>query len=294
MFDIESIFLAQSVPMAIKALQEDPDALVIAGGTDVLIQIREGKLAGKRLVSINGIKELCGIEMGQKGDIIIRPLSTFAQVTESEIIKTHLPTLGFAADQAGGPQLRNTGTIGGNVCNGVTSADSASTLLTLNAKLEIMGPDGLRHVLQEDFYEGPGKVKLKHGELLTGICIAKEDYEGFYGCYIKYAMRNAMDIATLGCAVHLKLNPQKTAVEALRLAFGVAAPTPVRCRKTEKDAAGMPLGQKLLETVATGALAELKPRTSWRASKEFRQQLVAELSQRALCDAIKKAGGVLQ
>ncbi len=291
MYDIANIVQAGSVQEAIAALAADPEAMIIAGGTDVLIQIREGRLAGKRLVSIHGIEELEGVRMEPDGAIVVGPLTTFAGVTESEIVQKYIPTLGFATDQAGGPQLRNAGTIGGNVCNGVTSADSASTLLTLNAQLAITGPKGTRCVPQEDFYAGPSKVKLEHGEVLTAICIAKEDYEGFGGCYIKYAMRNAMDIATLGCAVHVKLTADKKAVDELRLAFGVAAPNPIRCHKTEDAARGKPLDAALLDAVAAGALTEVNPRTSWRASKEFRQQLVHELSRRALREAIQKAGG---
>ncbi len=294
MFDIASIYQATSLQDAVRALVADPEALIIAGGTDVLIQVREGKLAGRRLVSIAGLKELSGISLEAGGGILIRPLSTFAEVTESEIIQKHAPTLGFATDQAGGPQLRNAGTIGGNVCNGVTSADSASTLLTLNAELEICGPGGLRREAQEGFYKGPGKVNLAHGEILVALRIAKRDYEGYAGHYIKFAQRNAMDIATLGCAVHVKLSADKKAVEDVRLAFGVAGPNPMRCRETEKKIAGMPLGPALLKAVGEGALAETAPRTSWRATKEFRRQLIAELSRRALTEAVRKAGGELR
>ena len=293
MFDIANIVQPASVEEAVKALVADPEAMIIAGGTDVLIQVREGRLAGRRLVSIHGIKELEGVSMEADGTMVIGPLTTFGGVTEYPIISQHIPTLGFATDQAGGPQLRNAGTIGGNVCNGVTSADSASTLLTLNAQLEITGPAGKRQVAQEDFYAGPGRVKLEHGEILTAIRIAKKDYDSFYGCYIKYAMRNAMDIATLGCAVHVKLTADKKAVEELRLAYGVAAPNPIRCHQTEAKAKGMALDETLLDTVSAGGLSEVNPRTSWRASKEFRQQLVHELSRRALSEAIQKAGGTV-
>ena len=230
MYDIEKIYQAKDVPDAIAALAADPDAVVICGGSDVLVKIREGKLAGCSLVSIHGLKEIAGVRMEDDGTIVIGPATTFAHVTRDPLIERHLPALGAAVDQAGGPQLRNVGTIGGNVCNGVTSADSASTLLTLNALLELTGPDGRRTVPLCDFYRGPGKVDLAHGELLTAIRILKTDYEGFGGHYIKYAQRNAMDIATLGCAVHVKLDAEKRAVEELRLAFGVAAPTPMRCR----------------------------------------------------------------
>lgn len=290
MFDIEKITKAQSVADTVKLLGEDADALIIAGGTDVLIQVREGKLAGRRLISIHDLPELKGISLEADGTILIRPLSTFAKVTESEVVQKHIPTLGFATDQAGGPQLRNAGTIGGNVCNGVTSADSASTLLTLNAELELVGPNGSRKVKQEHFYKGPGKVDKAHEEVLVAIRIAKGDYDGFFGHYIKYAQRNAMDIATLGCAVHVKPSADKAAIEELRLAFGVAGPTPIRCHGAEELAKGAAINDELLEKIAGAALEETNPRTSWRASKEFRTQLIYELSKRAVRAALQKAG----
>lgn len=294
MYDIERIHLAKSVPDAIAALTVDPSAVVICGGSDVLIKIRDGKLAGCSLVSIHGIREMEGVSIEPDGTIVIGPATTFSHVTNDPLIREHLPALGDAVDQAGGPQLRNVGTIGGNVCNGVTSADSASTLLTLNAELELTGPDGTRRVKLENFYRGPGKVDLAHGELLTAINIAKADYDGFGGHYIKYAQRNAMDIATLGCAVHVKLTADKAAVQELRLAFGVAAPTPIRCHRSEELARGQKIGEELFRAVADSAVTEVNPRTSWRASKEFRLQLVHELSQRALKQAIIHAGGAVE
>lgn len=291
MYDIETIYSAQNIPDAISALIQNPDSLLICGGSDVLIKIREGKLAGCSLVSIHDVQELKNIFVDEYGTLHIGPACTFNEVTEHPIIQEFVPTLGYAVDQAGGPQLRNVGTIGGNICNGATSADSAPTLFSLNATLTIASTIGTRTEDIADFYKGPGKVNLKHGEILTDICISKCDYEKYGGHYIKYAMRKAMDIATLGCAVHVKLSADKTSVEDLRLAFGVAAPTPIRCKQTEANVRGMDISPALYEKVAIGALSEVSPRTSWRASKEFRQQLVYELSQRALRQAIENAGG---
>lgn len=293
MYDIEKLYQATGIADAIAALNNDPTAVVISGGSDVLIKIREGKLAGCSLVSIHGIKELEGIVLEPDGTIVIGPATTFSHITYNTIIKKHIPILGNAVDQVGGPQTRNIGTIGGNICNGVTSADSASTLFALNAEIEITNKNGKRTVPIAEFYKGPGKVNLEHGELVTAIRIAKQNYEGFGGHYIKYAQRNAMDIATLGCAVSVRLSPDKTAVEALRLAFGVAGPVPMRCPKAEQAAGGRKITPALFELVGETAVTEVNPRTSWRASKEFRLQLVGELSKRALKQAIVFAGGAI-
>ena len=147
MYDIASIYSARSVDDAIRALQADPAAVVIAGGTDVLIKIREGKLAGCPLVSIHELgEELSGVTLADNGDVEIGPLTTFRGVTFSDVIRRTIPVLGEAADMAGGPQLRAAGTIGGNVCNGITSADTASTLVALDAVLRVRGPKGEREV----------------------------------------------------------------------------------------------------------------------------------------------------
>ena len=291
MYDIEKFYQASDVADAIRALEANPEAVVISGGSDVLIQIREGKLAGCSLVSIHGLKELEGICMEEDGTIVIGPATVFSHVTNNKLIQTHIPVLGDAVDQVGGPQIRNIGTIGGNVCNGVTSADSASTLFALDAVLELTGSKGKRLVPISEFYTGPGRTVREHAELLTAIRISKENYEGFYGHYIKYGKRNAMEIATLGCSANVKLSEDKKRVEQLRLAYGVAAPTPIRCRELEEKAKGMEVGPELLELVGKGALNEVNPRSSWRASKEFRLQLVEELGRRAVALAVEKAGG---
>ena len=291
MYDIGKFYQAADVEDAVRALVKDPEAVVISGGSDVLIKIREGKLAGCSLVSIHGIKELEGIRMEEDGTIVIGPATTFSHITNNDIIQKHIPMLGDAVDMAGGPQLRNIGTIGGNVCNGVTSADSASRLCCLDAVLVLKGPDGVREVPISQWYTGPGRTVRNHDEVLTAIRIKKENYQGYGGQYIKYGKRNAMEIATLGCAVSVKLTEDKKHIQDLRLAYGVAAPTPIRCHTTEEAVKGMETGEALAQAVGKGALEEVNPRSSWRASREFRLQLVEELGRRAVKQAVINAGG---
>jgi xanthine dehydrogenase FAD-binding subunit len=209
------------------------------------------------------------------------------------VIRQYVPVLGEAVDQIGGPQVRNIGTIGGNICNGVTSADSATTLKAYDATLEIASLDGIRLLPYTEFNLGPGKVDLREGELLCGIRIAKESYENTSGHYIKYAMRKAMDIATLGCSVNVRLTSDKKHIDRLRIAFGVAAPTPIRSTTVESKVQGHELNEQLLDIVSEGALSDVSPRTSWRASKEFRLQLVKEMARRTTKAAVEKAGGTI-
>lgn len=292
MYDIEKYYQAKDVEDAVRALEEDADAVVISGGSDVLIKIREGKLAGCSLVSIHGIPALEGVRMEADGTIVIGPATTFSHITYDPVIQKYIPALGWAVDQVGGPQIRNIGTIGGNVCNGVTSADSAALLFTLNAVLELTGPKGTREIPVAEFYTGPGRTLREHAEILTAIKITRENYRGFYGHYTKYGKRNAMEIATLGCAVHVKLSADNMRISEFRLGFGVAAPTPIRCFKTEETVKGMAVtDSELYEKIQEGAVSEVTPRSSWRASREFRLQLVRELSVRTAKEAIEKASG---
>lgn len=293
MYDMKALYEATSVQHAVQLLQEHPEAKIIAGGSDVLVQMREGKLAGRELVSIYKLDELRGVSLVENETIRILPLTSFSHIAKDPIVNERVRVLTEAVDKVGGPQVRNIGTIGGNICNGVTSADSASTLVAYDAVVEATGPEGVRLIPIGDWYMGPGKVALKPAELCTAILIKKESYEGYCGRYIKYAMRNAMDIATLGCSVNVKLSADKKTVEDARVAYGVAGPVPMRARSAEAAAVGKPVSSDTVEAFAKAALADVNPRTSWRATKEFRLHLVEELARRAFAEAIKLAGGEL-
>lgn len=291
MYDIKAIYEAESVAHAIQLLCEHPEAQIIAGGSDVLVQIREGKRAGKELVSIYGLDEMRGVSYEEDGAIRIGSLTSFSHITKDPIIQKHINVLGEAVDMVGGPQIRNIGTIGGNTCNGVTSADSASTLHAWDAIVEITGPDGVRRIPIHDFYIRAGVVDLKPGEVQTALIIPKESYEGYFGHYIKYSMRNAMDIATTGCSVNVKLSEDKKTIEDARIAYGVAGPVPMRAPSAESRAKGQPVTAETVKAFAQAVLEDIMPRDSWRASKEFRQHIAVTLAERALTESIRLAGG---
>ena len=293
MYDIKALYEARSVQEAVSLRLEHPDAHIIAGGSDVLIKMREGKLAGCELISIYGIDALRGVTLEEDGTIRIGSLTSFSHITKSPIIQEHINVLGEAVDQVGGPQIRNIGTIGGNTCNGVTSADSASTLLAWDAIVELTGKDGVRRLPIRDFYMKAGVVDLHPDEIQTAILIPKEAYAGYQGHYIKYAMRNAMDIATTGCSVNVKLSADKKTLEDVRIAYGVAGPVPMRCPTAEALAKGKAVSAEVVEAFGQAVLEDINPRDSWRASKAFRQHIAVELSKRALQKSIELAGGAL-
>ena len=291
MYDLKALYEAASVEEAVALRLEHPEAQIIAGGSDVLVQMREGKRAGKELISIYGIDAMRGVSIDAEENIRIGSLTSFSHITRDPIIQKYCNVLGEAVDMVGGPQIRNIGTIGGNTCNGVTSADSASTLHAWEAIVELTGKNGVRRLPIKDFYIKAGKVDIQPDEIQTAILIPKASYENCFGHYIKYAMRNAMDIATLGCSVNVRLGADKKTIERARIAYGVAGPVPMRCPSAEDKANGQPVSYETVEAFALAVLEDINPRDSWRASKAFRQHIAVEMAKRCMIESIKLAGG---
>ena len=294
MYDMKALYEAASVAEAIELRIAHPEAQIIAGGSDVLVQMREGKRAGKELISIYGIDAMRGVSIDEEENIRIGSLTSFSHITRDPIICKYCNVLGEAVDMVGGPQIRNIGTIGGNTCNGVTSADSASTLHAWEAIVELAGKDGVRRVPIKEFYIKAGVVDIRPDEIQTAILIPKASYENCFGHYIKYAMRNAMDIATLGCSVNVRLSADKKTVERARIAYGVAGPVPMRCPSAEAAANGREVSLETVEAFALAVLEDINPRDSWRASKAFRQHIAVEMAKRCMIESVKLAGGAVK
>jgi len=325
MYDIGKIYEAHTVEEAVNLRLEHPEAVIIAGGSDVLIKVRSGKLAGADLISIQGVDELRGVHMEKDGTLVIGSLTSFSHITADPLIGSCIRVLGEAADKVGGPQIRAVGTVGGNTCNGVTSADTASTLLAYDAIVELAGgtedegrtggnaenaggqmarnpgaggADGQRRIARrlvplEKFYLGPGRTDVRPGEIQTCLRIPGESYKNHYGFYIKFGMRNAMEIATVGCSVNVKLSEDKKYLDDLRIAFGVAGPVPMRAHETEKKFKGAALTAQTVTEIGSSVLSEVHPRDSWRAPKNMRRHLCRTMTQDALCEAVRRAGGMI-
>lgn len=288
MFDFNNIYEPKTIEEALEIL-DNKDVKIIAGGTDILIKFHHGDIKDVELLSIRDVESLSKIEVNEKEEIVIGSMATFTKIFRNEIINEKIKVLSEAAVSMGGPQIRNVATIGGNVCNGAVSADSATTLFSLNAKLQLESKEGKRIVDIKDFYLGPGKVSIKNNELLTKIIIEKEDYEGFKGNYIKFSNRKAMDIAMLGVSVLTNIKEGK--IEDLRISLGVAAPTPIRCTEAEEFAKGLDITLENIEKISEKTMEDARPRNSWRGSRDFRVHLIKELSKRAIITTIKELGG---
>lgn len=293
MYGVRELYQPETVSEALEILAQNQEAKVIAGGTDLLLKMRSKGLKDVTLVSLRKSRELHEIQELPEGVLQVGSMATFSQVNQNPLVREKFPCFADAAVTMGGPQIQNVATIGGNLCNGAPSADSAPMLFALEARLVLASLQGRREIPIEDFYLGPSKVDLRPGELLLGIKIPLIEHDNWGGYYYKYSMRKAMDISTLGCAVVCRL-AEDGQISWARIALGTAAPTPIRCKQAEGLAAQQYLSKELLAEIGEQAAQEANPRSSWRASREFRLELVKELTARTLVQAYVNAGGEYQ
>jgi xanthine dehydrogenase FAD-binding subunit len=289
MFNISVLQEPESVEAALGMLAENARLRVIAGGTDVLIRLQHGADGWEELLSLRKIKEMEEIGEREDGTVHIGAAAPFTRIFQNPVIRARVPILAEAAVSMGGPQIRNVATIGGNICNGAVSGDSASTLFALDALLRLESLAGTRFLPIHEFYAGPGKVNLRPGELLTRILVPRDSYLDTGGHYIKFAMRKAMDIATLGVAAVCRVRDGR--FQDLRVGLGVAAPVPIRCAEAEAYAKGRTTDPETIREIARLAVKPSRARTSWRASKDYREHLIEVLTERAVTEAVNRAGG---
>ncbi|WP_409069667.1 xanthine dehydrogenase FAD-binding subunit XdhB [Clostridium sp. FAM 1755] len=287
MYDINEILESKTLEEALELLSNRDDLTVIAGGTDVLVKLHEERFNSLNLISIRNIKDLNEIKILKDGSIEIGTMTTFSEIFRSDIVNKNIPILAEAAVSMGGPQVRNMATIGGNVCNGAVSGDSAPSLFALNSKLKLKSKSGERIVKIEDFYTGPGQVSIRKDEILISIIIEKKDYENKYGNYIKFSSRNAMDIALMGVAVLVEVKENR--FQDLRIALGVSGPTPIRCEIAETEGKDIEVADENIKLIGKLALKSSRAIDFWNASKEFKEHLIEELTYRALKESIKRA-----
>ena len=178
MFDFASYHRAATLADAINLLADNPHAKLLAGGTDVMIQLHHHNDRYRHIVDIHNLAELRGITLAEDGSLRIGSATTFTQLIEDPITQRHLPALCAAATSIAGPQIRNVATYGGNICNGATSADSATPTLIYDAKLEIHSPRGVRFVPINGFHTGPGKVSRERRNPRRLISATAEEHTG--------------------------------------------------------------------------------------------------------------------
>jgi len=264
------------------------DAKVIAGGTDVMVDIKYKEEPG----CLINIKKLPGMSSIQEngGSLRIGPLATIRELETSATLRDKLPVLWEAAHQFASLQVRNTATIGGNICRASPSGETLAPLLVLEATAKCAFSDGEKSQPFMSFFQGPGKSVLGAKGLLTEIDVPYP-VAGSKGVYLKHAVRGAMDIAMVGVAVLMTPDPGKNSMQDVRIGLGAVAPTPVRAPKTEALLRGKPLTAAVLKEAAAMAASESSPISDQRSSAENRRWIVEALSRRGLEQTWKAATG---
>jgi CO/xanthine dehydrogenase FAD-binding subunit len=265
---------------ALKALNEHKgSAKLLAGGTDLVPQLkkRELKTPGY-VIDLKGISGLDGISYDAQG-LQIGPLATISSIAQSPEVQERYPMLVHAALGMASPQVRNRGTFAGNICNAVPSADSAPSLLALNATIMIKSIRGERTSSIDQFFTGPRKTMLEADEMLVGITVPKP-LPASRGVYLKLSPRHSMDLAIVGvAAVGISENG---VCKDIRIALGAVAPTPIRAPMAEAILQGKPITSALINEAAKNAITQCSPIDDHRASQEYRCDMIYVLTKRAL------------
>ncbi len=265
--------------------EEGPRARVLAGGTDVFVAMKEKGLRVECLVDCKRVTELRGIAQDGKG-LAIGAATTLHEVEISPVVQKAFPALSFAVGQIGSVQVRNRGTVGGNLANASPAADSTPALLVLDAQFELVSSTGERCVPADTFFLGPGKSILGSGEILRRILIPPMKV-GQHAKYIKFGPRKAMDIAVVGVAVALVLDQSGKCSDA-RVALASVAPVPLRARQTEAALVG-DLTEARIKEAAAIAGNEAKPIDDVRGSASYRKHLVQVLVKQAVQQILTEA-----
>jgi len=250
-------------------------ARYIAGGTDVIVKIKERQIRPEYLISLRGIPGLDQITY-QEGELRIGALVTHRALELSAVIRKHFPILTDAVGNIGSVQIRNVATIGGNIVNAVPSADGATPLIALGAKIRLAGPKGERTMVLEDFFTGPGQTVLRQGEILREFIVPRLPPRTG-GAYWKHMRRAAMELPILGVSVLLSLAEDMQTCEEARIGLGVMAPTPMRAKKAEAVLRGKKLSADILEEAGKVAASESKPRDTARGEAWYRREMVEVL-----------------
>ena len=254
-------------------------AHVMAGATDLLVEIREDLRSCEHVVNIKKITGLAEFSCDSERGLQFGALVTARKIETSPEVIALYPNLATAASQLGSIQVRNRATVVGNICRASPSADTIPPLIADGAWLTIYSESGEREVAIEDFFTGPGRTVLKPGDIVTGVTVPPPAASSGRS-YIKHGRRKAMELATVGVAVSLEQKDGKCC--DIRIALGAVAPTPIRARKAEALLRGRAIDAALLAEAAETAMLESTPISNVRASAAYRREMVGVLTRRAI------------
>jgi carbon-monoxide dehydrogenase medium subunit len=262
-------------------------ARVLAGGTDLLIQMRDGMLPSVRLL-VDGkrIAELDRLSFDERSGLRLGAAVPCYRVGDDVAVARHYPGLAEAARLIGSRQIQSRATVGGNLCNGSPAADTIPALIALGARVAVAGPHGRRELPVEDFVTGPRRTALAHDELLIEVLVPSSP-KGSADCYQRFIPRNEMDIAVVGVGASVALDGGRCT--AARIALGAVGPTPILALEAAGEMVGKPIDEGVLERVAEAAVAAAQPISDKRGPAEFRRRIVGVLTRRVVAEAARRA-----
>ncbi|MFH1003161.1 MAG: xanthine dehydrogenase family protein subunit M [Chloroflexota bacterium] len=256
-------------------------AKVIAGGTDLVVQMRGKAARPEQVIDLEYVPGLNYLKYNRRQGLRLGAMTTIRSLETSPVVRKEYPIIAQAAGQLASGAIRNVATLGGNLCNAAPSAEMVPSLIALSAWAKVLGPGGERVLPLEDFFTGPGKTVLGQGELLVEVSVPPVPART-RGVYLKYSIRGSMDLAMVGVAVVMALGAGGKCRE-IRIVLGAVAPTPMRAGRAEAVIRGEKINATLIEQCANIAADEVHPRaSSFRASPEYKKEIVKVFIRRAL------------
>lgn len=269
----------ETLEEAFELLLNNEDTRILAGGTDLLLDLREESSPDRLVIDIKKIKELQGIEEGEKY-VAIGALTTIRSIQQSDLIKEKYTALWNAASSFGCLEIRNRATIGGNIVHASPGAETGTPLFAFEAEVEVFGPNGKRRLPITEFWQDVGRVDLKKGEILGRILLPK--YENMLSCYHRLSRVKGMDLAILGVTVAV-LNPDNTSEREVRVAMGAVARTPYRNQEVEEMLSHTVIDKELMQAVKVKLAESIAPRaSSLRAKPPYKKAMVGNLTEKCL------------
>jgi carbon-monoxide dehydrogenase medium subunit len=268
-------------------LEQGKEAKLMAGGTDLLVSMKNGGIRPRCVVDLKRIPGIEKIGWNERGQLEIGALATVHEIERSSLIREKFSPLAEAASVLGSLQIRNKATIGGNLCHASPAADLAPPLIALEAKVHLFSREGERSVELENFFLGPGTATLRPGEILTRIEIPPMAPHSD-GSYLKFALRKEMALAVVSVATVLTLNPVDAVCQKARICLGAVAPTPIRAKEAEKVLEGNRIGEDLIQRASDLAAEASKPITDIRGSVWYRTRMTPVLVGRSIRQILRR------
>src|SRR5438876_8180661 len=278
----------QSLPAAIDLLSRaDGEGRPLAGGTDLIAQMKENRRSPKLVVDVKKIPDLNDLSWDAQNGLRIGAAVSCSRISAFAPVRERYPALAEACALIGSVQIQNRAALGGNFCNAAPSADAVPPVLSYGGKVIVAGPTGRRELPAEGFFVGPGQTVLGKGEILVEITIPiPPPHSG--AAYLRFIPREEMDIAVAGVGSFVRLSADRQRCEQARITLAAVAPTPVRAREAGGFFAGKTLDQATLKPAGESVARAAMPISDVRGSAPYRIELVKVLTRRTLQRALER------